>query len=80
MLGATTWLHNTGARKIYVATPVATQSAIEFVKNGIEGFTSLFVSSNKVFAVSTYYSDFRQLGDRDVRECLRRNREFLKLS
>lgn len=77
MLGAVTWLKNSGAKKIYVATPVATQSAIEMVKAKIDGFTGLFVSSNKVFSVSTYYSDFRQLGDRDVRECLKRNRDFL---
>ena len=79
MLGAVSWLISHGARKICVATPVATQTAIDLVIQKADAIACLFASTNKVFAVSTYYSDFPVLGDRDVREALRRNREFLKL-
>jgi putative phosphoribosyl transferase len=78
MLGAVTWLANQGARKVHVVVPVATQSSVDLIKAKASAITCLFVSTNKVFSVSTYYMDFPQLGDRDVREAIRRNREFLK--
>jgi putative phosphoribosyl transferase len=80
MLGAVTWLVNQGAGRINIAVPVATQLAIDLVKQKVEAIASLFVSTNKVFSVSMYYTEFSVLGDRDVREAIKRNREFLNIT
>lgn len=78
MLGAAIWLCAQGARKINVAIPVATQASIEVVKSKIDSLTCLFMSTNKVFSIATYYSEFPAVGDREVREAIKRNRDFLK--
>lgn len=78
MLGAVIWLCAQGARKINVAIPVATQASIEVVKSKIDSLTCLFMSTNKVFSIATYYSEFPAVGDREVREAIKRNRDFLK--
>ena len=78
MLGAVGWLLAQGARKINVATPVATQASVEVVKSRIDSLTCLFLSTNKVFSIATYYSEFPAVGDREVREAIKQNREFLK--
>lgn len=78
MLGAVFWLAAQGARKIHVATPVASQASIELIKSRIDSLDCLFMSTNKVFSISTYYSDFPAVGDREVREAIKQNRDFLK--
>ena len=78
MLGAVIWLVAQGARKINVATPVATHASIEVVKSRIDSLTCLFVSTNRVFSIATYYSEFAPVGDREVREAIKHNRDFLK--
>lgn len=78
MQGAVNWLAVQGTRKIHLAIPVASQVSIEVVKSKLDSLTCLFMSTNKVFSIATYYSEFPVVGDREVREAIKQNREFLK--
>lgn len=76
-LGAVKWLQKKGAENIYVASPVAHTAAMELLKAASSGTFALISSSNKVFAVSAYYKLFAPVGDKEVREAIKNNRDFL---
>lgn len=76
-LGAIKWLQKKGAQSIYVASPVAHTSALELLNASSSGTMTLLNSSNKVFAVSAYYKLFAPVGDREAREAIKNNRDFL---
>ena len=48
--------------KVFIVTPIAHHSAIEL--NQMVKTLFLFTSTNKVFAVGSYYKDFEQVGDK----------------
>lgn len=76
-LGAIKWLQKKGAQNIFVASPVAHTTAIDLLKAACSGVLTLISSSNKVFAVSAYYKLFAPVGDKEVRETIKNNRDFL---
>ena len=76
--GAAIWLRRRGAERIYLASPVAHQSAIELLLPVVDDMRIILVSNNKVFTLSDYYRDFHQLGDRDIKDALTENRNFLR--
>lgn len=75
--GAIKWLQKKGAENIYVASPVAHTSAVELLSTVCSGVFTLINSANKVFAVSSYYKLFAPVGDKEIRETIKNNRDFL---
>jgi putative phosphoribosyl transferase len=76
-LGAAKWLLGKKPAKVFIATPIAHHSAIELLESsGFKTF-SLFTSTNKVFAVGSYYRDFEQVGDKIARTTIKENRDYL---
>lgn len=62
---------------IYLATPVIHKDALDRLRKSLDGMFQLIASESRVFAVSSYYRNFPQVGDRQVRDILRENRRLL---
>lgn len=75
--GVIKWLQKKGVENIFLASPVAHASAVEHLSTACSGVFALINSPNKVFAVSSYYKDFNPVGDKEVRETIKNNRDFL---
>ncbi len=73
-LGAVKDLKKSGAENIYVAAPVVHKTASTFLSKDIDGITQIVESETRVFAVSSYYRMFDAVGDKEVREVLKKNR------
>ena len=61
---------------IYLATPVIHSDALNRLKKNFSDIIGLIVSESRVFAVSSYYRSFPQIGDRQVRDILKENRQL----
>jgi len=76
--GAVLWLRRKGAEKVFLASPVAHRLAVDLLTPTVDDMKILLTSNNKVFSISVYYRDFPQLSDRDIRDALTENRNFLR--
>jgi putative phosphoribosyl transferase len=61
---------------IYLATPVIHSDALNRLKKNFSDIIGLIVSESRVFSVSSYYRSFPQIGDRQVRDILKENRQL----
>ncbi|HOO96567.1 MAG TPA: phosphoribosyltransferase family protein [Caldisericia bacterium] len=77
-LGTIKWLKGAGAKEIFLATPIAHTHSKELIGDNATRFDSLVSSDIKVFAVSHYYREFEQVGDRQVRESIKNNRKLMQ--
>ncbi|MEZ4812067.1 MAG: phosphoribosyltransferase family protein [Caldisericia bacterium] len=73
-LGAVKDLKKSGAEKVYMAAPVIHKSAKTLLGSDCDGITQIVESETRVFAVSSYYRMFDAVGDKEVREVLKKNR------
>lgn len=78
VLGAVKWLKGAKVGEIYLATPIAHTHSKELIGENVTRYDSLIFSDSRVFAVSQYYREFEQVGDRQVRESLKNNRKLLE--
>jgi putative phosphoribosyl transferase len=65
-------------KKVVVATPVAQAHAAKLVSEACDEFVCLHVSPEPVFAVASFYREFPDLGDEEVRTCIRKAKKFSK--
>jgi len=70
MCAAIRYVRKKGARKVIVASPVASPEAYELIKKEADEVVCLMVPEI-FFAVGEFYEDFRQVSDEEVIEILR---------
>ena len=77
MMAAIESLRKEKAAGIIVAVPVASSGAARLVSPEVDQLVAIFVSERLPFAVASYYREWRDLTDDEVREYLRQARAFV---
>lgn len=73
MLAALEMARNAGAANINVCVPVSPVSSIELIKGRVDGVYCLIAQRRAGFAVASFYQDFGDLTDAQVRRVTERN-------
>ena len=76
MLAAIRHVQRGGAKKVVVVVPCAPVRSIDLVSKEADEVYCLIRSEEPVFAVASYYQDFRDLSDDEVLSYLRRARMY----
>jgi len=71
MLAAIKWARARNAKKIIVAVPVSSETAMKIVKPEADKLITLHISHEPIFAVASFYEEFPDLSDEDVVKILK---------
>jgi len=70
MLAALSWAKDRQAARTIVAVPVAPLATLERLTGECDSLVCLYAQTPGAFAVASYYRDFRDLTDDEVRSLL----------
>ena len=78
MLAAVKWLRRVSPEKIVAAIPVSPLESLELVRECVDEAVCLVTERRYPFAVASFYEDFSDLPDREVRNLLEQGQAFSK--